>query len=354
MSFQVTDTDGLARTGILNTKHGRVDTPTIFPVHNLGADAGWNTPKYWEHFPEINTAMFNASYLYMDRRHRLTNILEKGIHDYIGFPGVIFVDSGGFIYSKYNLTVSQKELLEVQEHAGADIASTLDQPITFLKALSKHAKITKSVNNAKQASRLRQDKEMLLFASLQGYDPVLLRNIIRHLDKHGQFDGFAIGSLMKSFSNYRQIVDLVVTARRTIPDKPLHVYGLGGVLIIPILIYLGVDSTDSSTFIIAAGKRDYIIPKFKRVSVHAVIKSDEVFCKCPICSSHTMSQIKDSRKYLSLHNLWAIWYEISSIKCAIKEKRLESYLQNRFNKNPWAKKAFRYAQRRLRLGLIGA
>ena len=337
----------------MNTKHGTVETPTVFPVHNLGADAGWNTPKYWEYFPEINTAIFNASYLHMDLRHRLRDILEKGIHDYIGFPGVAFVDSGGFIYSKYNLTVSQKELLEIQERAGADIASTLDQPIVFLKPLSKHAEITESVNNAKEASRLRKDKKMLLYASLQGYDPVLLRNIVRHLDKRGQFDGFAIGSLMKSYSNYRQIVDLVVTVRREIPNKPLHVYGLGGVLITPILIYLGVDSTDSSAFVIAAGKRDYIIPKFKRVSVHEVAESDEMFCECPICSSYTMSQIKESRKYLSLHNLWAIWYELSGIKCAIKEKRLEKYLEERFTRTPWAKSAFEYARRRLKFGLVG-
>ena len=351
--FVVTETNGSAKIGLLSTKHGKINTPTIFPVHNLGADAGWNTPKYWDIFPEINTGMFNASYLYMDKRNRLDEILEKGIHRYIEFPGVVFVDSGGFIYKKYNLAVSQQRVLELQEKAGADIASTLDLPIEIMDPLPEHLNITRSVMNAKEASRLRKDKEMLLFASIQGYDPIILRNVIRHLTKHGDFDGFAVGGLMKCFYSYRRIIDLVVAVRREIQGKPLHVYGLGGILITPLLIYLGVDSTDSSMFIIAAGKRDYIVPGFKRVSIHAIEKLNHSPCDCPICSSHSISQIKESREYLSLHNLWALWSELQEIRCTIREKRVEEYLKDRFVNTPWAKVAFEYAKRRIKFGFVG-
>jgi len=329
-----------------------VETPTIFPVHNLGADAGWNTPKYWDVFPEVNTGMFNASYLYMDKRNRLNEILSQGIHRYIGFTGVAFVDSGGFIYKKYGLSASQQQILEIQEKVGADIASTLDHPINLDKDNLKNLSISKSVLNAKTALHIRKDKDMLLFASIHGYDPLIIRNVIRHLNRHGEFDGFAIGSLMRHFYSYRKIIDLVVATKRETKNKPLHVYGLSGILVMPLLIYLGVDSTDSSVFVIAAGKRDYIVPGFRRVSIHRLKEVKEV-CKCPICSSHPIKQIVTDRKYLSLHNLWVLWFELQQIKCAIREKELENYLEERFTRTPWAKSAFEYAKRRFKFGLVG-
>jgi len=350
--FQIIETYGPARIGLLSTKHGTVETPTIFPVHNLGADAGWNTPRYWDVFPEINTGMFNASYLYMDRRNQLNKIVERGVHQYIGFPGIVFIDSGGFIYKKYNLLATQQEVLDIQEKVGADIASTLDQPIFLTKANPENLKISQSVVNAKEALRMRKHKEMLLFASIHGYDPIILRNVIRHLNKCGEFDGFAIGSLMRHFSNYRRIIDLVIAAKREIQNKPLHVYGLSGILVTPLLIYLGVDSMDSSAFIIAAGKRDYIVPGFRRISVHQIEETGGI-CECLICSSYSISQIKANRKYLSLHNLWALWSELQQIKCAVRQRELENYLKDRFINTTWAKVAFEYAKRRIRFGLAG-
>jgi len=109
---------------------------------------------------------------------------------------------------------------------------------------------------------------------------------------------------------------------------------------------------DSSVFVIAAGKRDYIVPGFKRIPIHELENTKDV-CNCPICSSRSVQQIAASRKYLSLHNIWALWSELQQTKCAIKEKELEKYLEKRFARTPWAKSAFEYAKRRLRFGPVG-
>jgi len=350
--FQILETCGFARSGLLHTRHGELRTPAIFPVHNLGADAGWNTPRYWDVIPEMNTGMFNASYLFMDKRNRLDAILEKGIHRYIEFPGIAFVDSGGFIYEKYGLSASQQQLLEIQEKSGADIASTLDQPIKLNKAMPENFNICQSVLNAKKALSIRKDSSMLLFASIHGYDPMIIRNVIRHLNKYGEFDGFALGSLMRHFSNYRQIVDLVIAARAEVKDKPLHVYGLGGILVVPLLTYLGVDSVDSSAFITAAAKRDYIVPGYRRVLIHEIERINEL-CKCPVCTSHSLSEITSKRSLLSLHNIWVLWSELQQIRNALVKGELEEHLKERFAETPWAKAAFDYARRRTRFGLVG-
>jgi 7-cyano-7-deazaguanine tRNA-ribosyltransferase len=349
--FQITASDSLARTGILDTKHGKMETPALFPVHNLGAEGGWNTPRYWEKFPHINTAMFNASFLSMNRGGHLGTMLQLGVHRFVRFFGIAFADSGGFIYKKYRLTIKPEKILEIQEKMGFDIASTLDYPIQC-KALYENNNIVRTIKNAKLALSLRKDSKMLLFASINGYDPIVLRNAVKHLRKQGSFDGFAIGSLMPRYSNYRLLLDLILAAKLEAGDVPLHVYGLGSPIIVHLLTYLGVDSFDSSYFVVASGKRNFSIPGYGRTQMRD-LKDSESPCQCPICQKHSLAELRKSRELLTFHNLWTLWKEIEQMKTAIRERRVEEHLAVRFRKAKWAKKAFEYAKRRVRFRFAG-
>jgi len=349
--FQITTLDNLARTGKLDTKHGTLDTPAFFPVHDLGGEGGWNTPRYWEKYPHINTAMFNASFLSMNRGGHLGTILQLGVHRFIRFFGIAFADSGGFIYKKYRLTLKPERILEIQEKMGIDIASTLDYPIQC-KALSENNNIVRTIKNAKLALSLRKDSKMLLFASINGYDPIVLRNAVKHLRKQGSFDGFAIGSLMPRYSNYRLLVDLILATKLEAGDIPIHVYGLGSPIIVHLLIYLGVDSFDSSYFVVASGKRNFSVPGYGRTDMRDLHDSESP-CHCPVCQKHSLTELRKSRELLTFHNLLTLWNEIEQMKTVIRERRVEEYLAVRFRKAKWAKKAFEYAKRRVRFRFAG-
>ncbi|MEM2112073.1 MAG: tRNA-guanine transglycosylase [Candidatus Bathyarchaeia archaeon] len=350
--FQILSSDNLARIGVLNTKHGPLKTPVLFPVHNLGAEGGWNTPRYWEKYPFINTAMFNASFLSMNRGGHLGTILQIGVQRFIRFFGISFVDSGGFIYKKYKLTLKPERILEIQEKMGADIASTLDYPIQC-KAISENNNVVRTIKNAKLALSLRRDPTLLLFASINGYDPIVLRNAVKHLKKSGDFDGFAIGSLMPRYSNYRLLVDFILAVKLETVGTPIHVYGLGSPLVTHLLMYLGVDSFDSSYFVVASGKRNYSIPGYGRTEFRDIRESDLPPCRCPVCQKHSLSELRRSRELLTLHNLWTLWDEIEQTRTAIKEGRLEEHLSHRFRRAKWAKKAFEYAKHRIRYRFSG-
>ncbi|MEM2673745.1 MAG: tRNA-guanine transglycosylase, partial [Candidatus Bathyarchaeia archaeon] len=236
---------------------------------------------------------------------------------------------------------------------GADIASTLDYPINC-KPLSESNNIIRTVNNAKIAASLKKNSEMLLFASVNGYDPSVIRNVIRHLKKHKCFDGFAIGSLMPKYSNFRFLIDMLLAAKLEAGDTPIHVYGLGGPLIIHLLIYLGIDSFDSSYFMVASGKRNYAIPGFGRIEFRNLHKyTSKPTCNCPICKTNSLQEIRRSRNLIALHNLWTLWNEIEQAKIAIRENRIEEYLTARLSKAKWAKKAFEYAKNRARFRFPG-
>ena len=352
--FQVTASEGLARLGELHTKHGILKTPALFPVHNLGGEGGWNTPRYWEKYPHINTAMFNASFLSMNRGGHLGTILQSGVQPFVRFFGISFVDSGGFIYKKYKLTIKPERILEIQEKMGADIGSTLDYPIQC-KAICENNNVLRTIKNAKLALSLRKDLTMLLFASVNGYDPVVLRNAVKNLKNFGDFDGFAIGSLMPRYSNFRMLVDFILAVKLEAGDLPIHVYGLGSPLVTHLLIYLGVDSFDSSYFVVASGKRNYALPGYGRKEFRDLHDySDAPPCQCPVCQKYSLSELRRSRDLLTFHNLWILWDEIEQTKTAVKEGRIEEHLSFRFRKKKWAKKAFEYAKKRTKFRFAGA
>jgi len=349
-AFVVLKTNDIARIGKLETAHGSIKTPTVFPVHNLGADGGWNTPRYWEVFPNIRTAMFNAYYILANRRKiRDKLVASKGIHNFLNYPGVAFVDSGGFLTLRRGITIDQEKILQIQELSGADIASTVDFPFLIKNnSLTIAESILRSIENAKDATKLRKRADMLLFASVHGNDPRIISNVLKHLAKYSVFDGFAVGSMVPIRSNLRLLVDLIFSARQAVPEKPLHVYGLGGILSTPLLVYLGADSFDSTSFIICGGKRQYFVPNYTYVSMKRIAELNELPCACPICSSKTIQEIRENRTLISLHNLWVLWYEIKQVQFAIAEQRLESYIKERYTRNPIALKAFEYAKRKVK------
>ena len=347
--FEVLQTDEVARIGNLRTAHGDLKTPIVFPVHNLGAQRGWNTPRYWEAFPSIKTAMFNAYYIFRNYRkiHEKINS-AGGVHNFLGFQGVAFVDSGGYVGLKTPLNIDQETAMMIQEKVGADIASTLDFPFNMRRDLRIYDRIKESVKNAQKAREQKLREDMLLYASVHGNDPLILRNVLRFLSKFDAFDGYAIGSLLPVRNDLRLVIDLIISARSTIPDRPLHIFGLGGFLTTPLLAYLGVDSSDSTSFIICAGKRLYFVPGYRGIPMGKLAKMGELPCNCPVCCSKDIEEIRSDRSLITLHNLWTLWYEIRQVRFAIAEHRLGKYLEKRYSRAPAMKIAFEYAKRKLK------
>ena len=348
-TFRITHKDDLAKIGKLQTNHGVLTTPTIFPVHNLGADGGWNTPRYWEVMPDIQTAMFNGYSISRNKMRVRDKIAVSGsIHDFLDFDGVAFVDSGGYLNLKNTLEMSQNTILKIQEELGADIASTLDFPFNMNQDPNLHKKIVKSIRNAIQAGREVTNDGMLLYASAHGDDPLVLKNVLRYFSNYDFFDGYAIGSLVPIRNDYRRVIDIVAAARSVIRDRPIHVFGLGGFLTIPLLAYLGVDSSDSTSFIICGGKRRYFVPGYREISMANLEVYGELPCSCPVCSSNEFEKVRGNRSLIALHNLWALWRELKMVRYAISEGRLERYLENRYVETPVMRSAFEYAKMKRR------
>ena len=120
---------------------------------------------------------------------------------------------------------------------------------------------------------------------------------------------------------------------------------MGGPTTIPLMIYAGADSCDSSSYMKAGSKRVYYYPGKGSVLFSEFPEGTPYLpCVCPICSSHTFDEVRESRRLIAMHNLWTLTQELRIIKQHIREGDYESYLETRFAQNPLAYEAFRYAK----------
>jgi tRNA-guanine family transglycosylase len=261
---------------------------------------------------------------------------------------ILFADSGGFDFQGNEIDISSKETLETQEHIDADILGTVDLPLSRQNRTEvNQQRIEQGVQYALEASDLYEGRG-LLFASVHGYDPQNIRNEIKYLEQHGDFAGYAIGSLVPIRTDYEKVTKIILAARQA-TEKHLHVYGLGGLVYLPLLLYLGVDSFDSSAYIQSAGLRYYFIPGFGGERLADIENIDYLPCCCPICGPRTLEEVRKDRNLLTEHNLWALVSELRRFRyIAEVNGDVESYLDLRFQGNPVTKRAFKIARQQVR------
>jgi tRNA-guanine family transglycosylase len=340
----------LYRQRTLDLPHGVLKTPILLPVRNVGKRSSDNTPEYAGTIPDLSTAIVNARAIY--QRGPMWERIRNGVtlREEMGVPEdtLMFADSGGFDFQTDAPDVTPAEMLAVQNQLDADIYGTVDIPLLRAnRDKENQRRIGQNVEYALEASD-EHDGEGLLLASVHGFDPETIRNTIRHLEQNGDFDGYALGSLALIRTDYKKTTKLILAARRA-TDKHLHVYGLGGIVYQPLLLYLGVDSFDSSAFIRAAGNRNYLIPGFGGEELRNIDHMEYLPCPCPVCGTRTLDEIRQDRNLLTKHNLWSIVTELRRFRYVFATDRdVESYLDLRFQGNEVTQRAYETAKQQVR------
>jgi len=340
----------LYRQRTLDLSRGELETPVLFPVRNLGKRSSDNTPAYAGTIPEFSAAMINARSI--RNREPMWDRLSGGVslREEMDVPDgtIVFADSGGFDFSSEKVDTTPAETLDTQRQLDADIYGTVDLPLSRgNRDAENERRIEQSTQYALEASD-RHRGDGFLLASVHGYDPATVRNNIRYLEKHGEFDGYALGSMVPIRTDYKKVTKLILAAR-TATDKHLHTYGLGGIVYQPLLLYLGVDSFDSSAFIRSASKRNYLIPGFGGEELRNIESLDRLPCPCPICGQRSLDEIRNDRTALTQHNLWALATELRRFRYVAESGRdIEDYLDLRFQGNDVTQRAYETAKQQIR------
>jgi queuine tRNA-ribosyltransferase len=245
--FELLATDGAARRGRLRTPHGVVETPVFMPVGTratvkaLGPDdllaAG------------ASMVLGNTYHLFAKPGHELIRELG-GLHRFMGWPGPILTDSGGFqVFSlakvrtitedgaRFRSPIDGREHLltpelavEVQHALGADVIHPLDECLAYpatSEATERSLALTMRWARRSLAAHRRGGADRLMFGIVQGGTDAGLR--VRAVDEIValDFDGHAIGGMAVGEPKPMMFDLTELTASRLPPGRPRYLMGVG-------------------------------------------------------------------------------------------------------------------------------
>ncbi len=254
--------DSNARVGMLNTAHGKVDTPIFMPIGTRAAVKGL-TPKQ---LLETKSEMLLANTYHLYLRPGLETVEKLGrIHKIMSWDGPILTDSGGFqVFSLASLSkiddkgvefashidgkkiyLDPKEATIAQNRIGADVIMCFDECAPYP---CDKKQLEKAVNRTTQWAKICRDTHdnthQLIFAIVQGGIEKDLRQKSAQELTELDFDGYAIGGLSVGEGHEKMIATTEYTSPLLPADKPRYLMGVGMPADIIASVKAGVDMFD--------------------------------------------------------------------------------------------------------------
>lgn len=330
--FEVKYTDLAARIGKLKTNHGYVETPAFAPVvHPVRQAISPDSIKAMG----FDLVITNA---YITKKHYGEQV--KSIHDIIKFDGIVMTDSGGYQVLEYgDIDVSPKEIAIFEEKIGSDIAIPLDKPTGFkLERNVAESYVSQTLKAAEETINAVDNKKTIWVGPIQGGEHLdLVVSSAKRLDMLG-YKMLALGSpteVMESYE-FNLLARMIISAKSAFPTgKPLHLFGAGHPLTIPLAVALGCDTFDSASYMLYARDDRYMLSS-------GTAKLEELKylpCTCQICAKYTAQELAELEKEerfteLAKHNLLTIKAEIDLTKQSIVEGRLWEHVIQKAMSHP--------------------
>lgn len=335
VSFEIKERDLLARIGELQTKSGVIETPALLPVINPVVQS--IAPlDMWNKF-RCEAVIANA---YAIKKNFEREIIRRGIHKFLDFPGIVMTDSGAYQILVYGaVETTPEDIVKFQEQIGTDIGVILDVP-TGWDANRERAgwTVKETLRRAKLTLNMLTRDDILWVGPVQGG---------RHLDlikksaeemRRLPYPIYALGSPTQVMERYLfdKLVDMIMTAKMSLSlEKPLHLFGAGHPFMFALVVAMGCDLFDSAAYALYARKKrymtDYGTIRFERLK--------QLPCSCPICSKYLVEELRELRsdeleRALAEHNLYACQAEMRRIKLAVSEGRLWELVELRARSHP--------------------
>lgn len=278
----------------------------------------------------IQGCICNAFFLYKQRDLREKLAECAGLHDYLGFDGLVMTDSGAFQQFSRPLYLSNRNIVRFQRAIGADIISPLD--LVTSPRDSYEVALRKVDATARRVSEAQRWSDGALLAGVQqgGRFLELRRRSTDQMLELG-VTYLAIGSLVPYFTRKHDLRFVAKTLRAAREQAggeiPIHIYGAGDPLELPFFAYLGADIFDSSSYAHYAQSGWYMTP-FGALRDPALLDGPGEFtCDCPGCREVGGRALLADREGLALHNLWTILAVTDAIRAARQADAMTALLE---------------------------
>lgn len=355
--FTIHATDGEARTGVLQTAHGPVQTPIFMPVGTVGSVKGIAPDDLEAIGAEI--ILGNTYHLYLRPGDDLV-ARRGGLHEFNAWRKPILTDSGGFqVFSLSELRKIKEEgvtfrshldgskhlftpekVVDIQRNLNSDIMMVLDECVPYGADRQYTSKSLERTTRWAQRCRDAYPKgsgDNLLFGITQGgFFKDLRERSIEQLTQI-DFDGFALGGLSVGESK-PEMMDILYHCASLLPQSmPRYLMGVGTPLDIINGIAAGVDMFDcvlptrnarNGTLYTSMGKVN-----IKRQEYAEDDSPLDPQCSCYTCRTFSrayLRHLQHSKEILafrlnSLHNLTYFLDTVRGARKAIAEGRFEAY-----------------------------
>jgi queuine tRNA-ribosyltransferase len=243
VTWTVDTTGARARTGWLETPHGRVRTPAFMPVGTRAAVKAVDNDDLEQAGAEIVLA--NTYHLMLRPGASLIAKLG-GLHEFTSWRGPILTDSGGYqifslepeidengarfrsIYDGSLVDLTPEEAVKIQEDLGSDISMVLDVCVGLPAPRERvQAEMERTLRWAERCRGVHTRPDQALFGIVQGgVDPELRAESATRTAEIG-FPGFGIGGLSVGESADERNLALDSAIGELPGEKPRYVMGLG-------------------------------------------------------------------------------------------------------------------------------
>lgn len=360
-----------ARTGILHTPHGDVETPMFMPV-GTQATVKFVSP---EELKDLGSGVVLANTYHLWLRPG-EDIVDQagGVQKFMNYKGPMLTDSGGFqVFSLADqrkiteegvtfkntlngdtLFLSPEKSIQIQNKIGADIMMSFDECIPYPATREYVEKSTE--RTLRWALRGKQahsrPEEQALFGIVQGGDYEDLRRYCAEKLIEMDFPGYAIGGTSVG-EDKETMYRMVKWASDALPfDKPRYLMGVGAVNDLLEAVSRNVDMCDC-VLPTRIARHGTLMTSEGRISIRkAIYKNDftplDPECDCYTCRNYTKAYLNHLQRtnegfgtrLMSIHNLRFLVKLMEDARKAIKEDRFNDFKEETLAKMKFDHRGF--------------
>jgi queuine tRNA-ribosyltransferase len=347
IDFEVGATDGAARSGLIKTRRGVIETPVFMPVGTAGTVKGIRFEELES--PELDARIILGNTYHLWLRPGIETIRRcGGLHKFIGWDRAMLTDSGGFqVWSLGALRKISEEgtefrshidgelcflspeiSMEVQAALGAEIAMAFDEcapgEATLEEARQSMELTLRWAKRSREAFERLQGSEtaggidsgisptvsggsdadetsalagrQALFGIVQGASHFDLRRESLERTVEIGFDGYAIGGLSVGEAKPVMLEVIEAIAPRMPADKPRYLMGVGTPEDLIEAVARGVDMFDC-VLPTRNGRNGQAFTSRGRLNIKNARYVDDQMpldeaCGCSVCRRHTRAFLR--------------------------------------------------------------
>lgn len=345
-----------ARTGILHTPHGDVETPMFMPV-GTQATVKFISPEelYDMH---AGVVLANTYHLWLRPGE---DIVAKagGVQKFMNYNGPMLTDSGGFqvfslsdtrkikeegVYFRNTLNgdklfLSPEKSIQIQNKIGADIMMSFDECIPYP---ADYDYVKRSMERTLRWAQRGKDanehpEEQALFGIVQGGDYEDLRKYCAEKLVEMDFPGYAIGGTSVG-EDKETMYRMVKWSEEALPfEKPRYLMGVGAVNDLLEAVSMNIDMCDC-VLPTRIARHGTLMTSEGRINIRkAKYKEDftplDPTCDCYTCRNYTRAYLNHltrtsegfGTRLLSIHNIRFLIKLMEDARTAIKEDRYNDF-----------------------------